>query len=160
MIEYRSTQNLFELYSIQQYIKTVDVYYPDFNNWYVNTVVPGVVSGKTHAIVAEDDQQFVGVILCRSQNAKIQCIRVMPSYANRGIGLHLIDRALHKINQDKPVVTVPEELINDYSRILVNRYAFDLSTVAKGKYRPKRLEYVFNDSDSRELKQTTPYGTY
>ena len=47
-------------------------------------------------------------------------------------------------------------MINDYSRIFVNRYDFDLSHVYKGLYRKGKLEYEFNGG--KTLTEKTLYG--
>ena len=78
-----------------------------------------------------------------NDETKLRCIRVHQEYANKGIGVKLIDTALSIIG-DKPLVSVSEELIHSYSRIFVNRYGFKLTEVLKGKYRQNKLEYYFN----------------
>ena len=46
-------------------------------------------------------------------------------------------------------------MINDYSRIFVNRYGFDLTHVYKNLYLKNNLEYEFNGR--KELKIKTNY---
>ena len=52
--------------------------------------------------------------------------------------------SIELLEDEKPVVTVAEEMIHLYSRSFVNRYGFELTDVNKGLYRPKKLEYCFN----------------
>ena len=43
-------------------------------------------------------------------------------------------------------------MINDYSRIFINRYNFDLTHVYKGLYRKNKLEYEFNGNKTLKFK--------
>lgn len=96
-------------------------------------------------IIAEENHQIIGVLLAKKGiEDKLRCIRVRPEYINKGVGCQLIDRALRNLSNDKPVVSVSEELIHNYSKIFVNRYDFILDDVQRGTYRDNKLEYFFN----------------
>lgn len=152
-ITYRVTKNIFDCRSVYDLTASVDVYYPEFQNWFWNKVVPTVITGDSEIIVAEEHDQMVGVIMTKGgDDPKIRCLRVREDYANRGIGIHLLDKGLKAVNSDKPIITVPEERIHDLSRILVNRFSFDLLRVEKGLYRPGKLEYQFNGKDDQKIK--------
>ena len=60
------------------------------------------------------------------------------------LGITLMDRMLETLECTKPLATVSEEMLHQYSRIFVKRYGFSLDDVAKGAYRPRKLEYYFN----------------
>lgn len=64
----------------------------------------------------------------------------------------MIDQSLKELNNDKPVVSVAEEMINDFSRIFVNRYDFDMTYVYKNLYRKNKLEYEFNGKNDLKKK--------
>ena len=74
----------------------------------------------------------------------MQCVRVADSVSNSGLGITLMDRMLETLECTKPLATVSEEMLHQYSRIFVKRYGFSLDDVAKGAYRPRKLEYYFN----------------
>jgi len=161
MVTYSSSKSLVDLHSAYECIKSIRNYYPNFDDWYVNKMIPDVIGGDGVLILAREKDTVVGVGLGRSGNVpKLRCIRVDPMIANRGIGLHIIDRLLTSLNASKPVVTVSEEMMHTYSRIFVNRYDFSLTNVEKGMYRKGKIEYVFNDNLKREIQQPTPYGLY
>lgn len=157
MIEYRLSTSLGDCSAACEFARHVDVYYPGFVEWYWNKVVPGVLLGQNELLIAEDKETIVGLSLFKRDpvDPKFRCLRVDPRYEGRGIGIHLIDRTLRALDHDRPSITVPEEKINDLSRILVNRYDFDLMQVDKGLYRQGKLEYVFNQKIDHRLK--TPY---
>jgi len=156
VISYRISKSLFDCYKAFELTSGLDVFYPDFNDWYWNKVVPSTMTGDSEVILAEHLDQVVGVALVkRGEEPKLRCLRVRPEYVGRGVGVHLIDRSLKQLGCDKPMVTVPEEKINELSRIMVNRFDFDLSHVDRGLYRPGKLEYQFNGKANQRLK--SPY---
>lgn len=156
MITYRVTQSLVDCYRAFPLVANLDTYYPDFSNWYWNKAVPGTMTGSDFVVLAEDGDEVVGAALAKGGEAsKLRCVRVLPRLKGRGLALHLIDRALTRLGSDRPELTVPEELIHDYSRMLVNRYSFSLEHIAKGLYRPGKLEYQFNSQRDQRVK--SPY---
>lgn len=124
-------------------------YYPDFEFWFVNKCMPGILVGSDILLLAKEHEQIIGVALgkARDNETKLRCVRVLPSYQNRGTGWHLVDRMLRELDDDKPHCTVSEEMFHTYSRAFINHYGFDLSRVEKGAYRRNKLEYVFNNAE-------------
>lgn len=127
-------------------MRSLDDLYPGFEYWYVNTVVPGVVLGRDQLLIAKDAGRIVGVALGKrsEEETKLRCVRVLPEFENRGLGIRLIDRMIDVLECDKPHCTVAEEMLHQYSRAFVQRYGFALTAVDKGRYRRGRLEYAFN----------------
>lgn len=150
MIEYQKTTRLADAILTKGVLDSLETYYPDFGYWYVNKCMPGIVTGSDSLIVAKDHGQIVGVALGKKHpdETKLRCVRVLPQYQNKGIGLHLVDRMLRDLDDDKPHCTVSEELMHQYSRAFINLFKFNLSSVDKGLYRPNKLEYVFNGSNA------------
>lgn len=145
MTVYRAARTLVDFHRVYTLLGSLENYYPDFPTWYWSRAVPDVLHGPGSILMAERAGDVIGVAMGRSgQDPKLRCVRVAPDYAGRGLAMYLIDRALGAIGADRPEFTVPEELIHDYSRIMVNRYGFDLTRVEKGLYRRGRLEYQFN----------------
>lgn len=127
-------------------LRTLNEYYRDFEHWYVNTVVPGLVLGNDIMLLAVEGQNIAGVALGKRTDGetKLRCVRVLPEFQHTGVGIKLIDRMIDTLECEKPHCTVSEEMIHLYSRAFVNRYGFELNDVQKGKYRPGKLEYMFN----------------
>lgn len=145
MITYRTTRSLLEGLSVLPMLQHLNNDYPGFSDWFVNTSLPDVVTGNSTMLLAENGSEIVGVGLVKNEDQKkIRCIRVLPHWQRRGIGIHLIERCLRILDCDRPLVTVSEGMINDFARPLVNHFDFKLNHVAKGLYRPGKLEYVFN----------------
>lgn len=145
MITYRETRNINDCLRAKLVIGPFNELYPNFDDWYINKAVPDIFYGHGSLILAENGDEIVGAILGKKDEPKIRCLRVVPGYQNKGIALHLIDRMLKTIGNDKPLVTVAEPMLHGLSRILVNRYDFNMTSVHKGLYKPKILEYFFNE---------------
>ncbi len=140
------SKSLVSAFSVLPMLRSLDALYPGFDHWYVNTVVPGVVTGDDTLLVAREGARTVGVALGKRQanETKLRCVRVLPEYQASGLGIRLIDRMLEELECDKPACSVAEEMLHSYSRAFVTRYGFSLDDVRKGAYRAGRLEYYFN----------------
>lgn len=146
MIHYEITRRLTDAILAKGMLDGLESYYPGFQFWYVNKCMPGIVLGPDILIVAREHGQIVGICIGKKRDGevKLRCVRVLPHYQNRGVGLQLIDRMLRALNNDKPYCTVPEELMHTYSRPFINHYGFSLDRVDRGPYRKGVLEYGFN----------------
>ena len=127
-------------------VRDLSASYPGFARWYAEKVLPDLASGAGTMTLAEQDGEVVGLALGKRtpSETKLRCIRVVPRLRGRGLGPRLIDGALAQLGCDRPLCTVPEEMLHEYATTFVNRYGFSLTEVARGMYRESRLEYVFN----------------
>lgn len=146
MINYRWSNNKNDLIRGYHIIRDLTESYPEFDNWYMNKIIPDVQTGTGLLLLAEEHDQIIGIGIGKktATETKLRCLRVIPSYQHRGIGQQLIDRMLKKLDCDKPLVTVAHDMIHNYARPFVNYYHFDLTEVQKGTYIKDKLEYVFN----------------
>jgi len=142
---YRSPKSIIDLHIVLNILKPISSIYPDFESWYWDKVIPGVILGQDEIIIAENKYEIIGMsIIKKGFENKLRALRIEEKYQKRGLALHLIDESLKRLNVDKPLVSVSEEMINEYSRIFVNKYNFDLTHVYNGLYRKGSLEYKFN----------------
>lgn len=120
--------------------------YPEFNQW-LSKLTPG---DDTPILTAHRNGNLVGICIGKKtiEETKLRMIRVHPDFQKTGLGIRMIDSMLGLLECDKPHVTVPEEMLHQFSRPFINRYGFDLDEVAKGMYRKGKLEYVFNLANS------------
>lgn len=150
---FRKINNFTELLLLQNDLNYLDNYYPDFDNWYINKVIPGIICGSNNCLVIENKSSIIGISLFNSH--KLQAIRIYPNYQQHGYGFRLLDETLKQMDCDKPLCTVAEEMLHLYSRMFINHYKFTLPVVEKGLYRQNKLEYIFNEDVDLRLK--TPY---
>lgn len=150
MIHYRTTNSLTEAFIAKQKLLDLEQFYPDFNYWFSNKCLPGIVIGTDKLIIAKHDEQIIGIAIGKDSvdEKKLRCVRVRPDYQQRGVGIHLVDKMLRAIDCDKPIATVSEEMLHDFARPFVNHFNFDLTSVNKGMYRRGKLEYIFNEDRS------------
>lgn len=144
--QFRTSNKLVDISQALTFLNGLDSYYPDFHFWFVNKYMPSILVGNSSLILAESRSGLVGLALLKNEKyeKKIRCVRVSPGLQGRGLAVHLMDKALTVLDCDKPSLSVPEELLHDWSRILVNRFDFDVCQVSKGTYRKNKLEYWFN----------------
>lgn len=156
MITFIQPKNILYLKHTFDILKPLSSFYPDFNNWYWDKVVPGVLLGEDKLIVMKKNEQVAGVsILKDREEKKLRCLRISPEFQQKGMGLYLIDESLKVLDSDKPLCSVSEEMMHDFSRIFINRYEFDLTHVYNNLYRKGKLEYEFNGT--KFLKEKSVY---
>lgn len=145
-MNFRYAETMIDFYYAYETIKGIGTNYPDFHYWFWNKVVTGVSLGEDKIIMGYHKNDLVGVSIIKDTptEKKLRAVRIQDTFQQKGYGLHLIDRSLKDLNDDKPICSVAETMINDFSRIFVNRYDFDLVRVHKGLYLPRTLEYQFN----------------
>lgn len=153
-IVFKTANTIPELHIAFNIVKPISNLYPDFSNWYWDKVVPGIILGDDKVIIAENNGNIIGVSMIKDGNEKkIRAIRVNEKYQKKGYGLHLIDYSLKLLNESKPIASVADEMINEYSRMFINRYDFDMTHVYNGLYRKNHLEYEFNGN--KKLNEKT-----
>lgn len=146
MIHYEQGKTLTDALVAFRLLDGMDNLYPDFSYWFTNRVMPGVIVGSDILMLAKDRYQVIGVGLGKRNRheTKLRCIRVIPEYQNRSVGIHLVERMLRTLDSNRPSCTVAEEMFHQFSRPFINHFDFNLTRVEKGMYRPGKLEYVFN----------------
>ncbi len=126
-------------------IKDLDNYYPNFNKWYFDKFIPSVFLNKDKALVMKKKDEIIGLALLKTgKEIKLRALRIQKKYQIKGYGLYLLDEALKTLDHPLPHCTVAEELINDYSRVFINRYGFKLDYIERNLYRKGKNEYLFN----------------
>lgn len=142
-----------ELFKVLEIVRPISSMYPNFEDWFWNKVVPGVINGEDKIIIGLKNGNIVGVSMLKNHGEKkLRALRVNDIYQKKGYGLYLIDKSLEILETEKPLVSVSEEMINDYSRIFINRYNFSMTHVYKGLYRKRILEYEFNGQEKLNKK--------
>ena len=142
-----------ELFKVLEIVRPISSMYPGFEDWFWNKVVPGVINEEDKIIIGLKNGNMVGVSMLKNHGEKkLRALRVNDIYQKRGYGLYLIDKSLEILGTDKPLVSVSEEMINEYSRIFINRYNFSMTHVYKGLYRKGILEYEFNGQEELNKK--------
>lgn len=120
-------------------------YYPNFESWLSDRVVAESVNGRRKVFVARrDDGRIVGAAIAkRGAETKLCTLRICPTARHLGLAQALAKAAFHWMREDRPLFTVPEELMLEFSPLLY-KWKFRLEQELPGYYRPGMQEYVFN----------------
>jgi len=102
--------------------------YPNIDIWY-NKVITEINNHPKNremfiCLSNEDDLLSISglMILKKAYDEKKICtLRVKENHQKRGIGSELIQKALDFLETDKPLITVPEESVEVFSKIF-NKY--------------------------------------
>jgi len=157
-MEYKLATSLLELEQAYRILLKLGETYPDFSDWYWNKVIPSVMLNNDKVILAYRKNMLVGISIIKNGiENKLRALRISPQYQNNGYGLHLLDYSLKLLEDDKPVVSVAEDNLHQFSRIFINRYDFDMTYVHKGLYMPGKLEYQFNGNKESLVKKSIYY---
>lgn len=158
-MDFRYAESYVDLYTTYNIITKLEESYPDFNSWYWNKVVPGVVLGNDKIIIGSIKDEVVGVSILKDNGheKKIRALRIEDRFQKRGYGIGMIDKSLEELMCDKPLVSVSQDLLHHYSRIFINRYDFDMTYVHKGLYHRDKLEYQFNGLEKSLKEQNLPF---
>lgn len=119
--------------------------YPGFDDWYWQTVVPGIDTGERRLTSVERDGRVVGVgISKRSNSEKKMCtIWVDPEFEGTGLGIRLMKDSMRWLGTDKPLATVSQSRMPAFAQIMA-RLGYDLTQVLPDYYVDGQSEFVFN----------------
>jgi hypothetical protein len=125
----------------------VSDFYPDFQPWFFNRVVPGLHRGERSILTTELEGTLAGVAICKYSGIerKLCTLWVAPKLRGRGLADELALRAFDWLDTDRPLFTVPEEGLIEFTG-LVRAWDFPSPTAYPNLYRRGRTEYVFNGS--------------
>lgn len=158
-MEFKLATSMVQLSQTYNILKQLGDYYPDFHYWFYNKVVPGVNLNKDKVILGYSRNKLVGVSIIKDDNSekKLRALRIAPEFQKNGYGLYLMDKSLELLKTDKPLLSVSQDMLHDFSRLFIERYEFDLTRVHKNLYKKGKLEYQFNGEKDSLVKSGLPY---
>ena len=122
--------------------------YPEFYSWFYDKVVPELSNGSREVFIAQTPLSFgkVNGVLILKKNCsekKICTLYVDEKSRLNGIGQRFIDIAFNELNTDKPLITVSDNRISDFSRLL-KKNNFEIVDSLSNYYSENHVEYTFN----------------
>lgn len=122
--------------------------YPDFLNWYVTKVQPGMKDGTRKVFVvapASDLNEIAAVMILKNteEEKKISTLCVMKKYRSRGLGRRLINLAISVLKDERPLITVSALHIEEFMPILED-FGFDCYETYADYYKRGITEYSYN----------------
>lgn len=124
--------------------------YPDYRNWFQTVQVPGLFDGTRNIIVAHIEDRIVGFVSLKKTKTekKICTFYVEKSFQRNRIGTLLATRAVDYLEEEKPLITIPADKLNEFIRI-AERYNWQITDIKENLYRTTAPEVIVNG----ELKQ-------
>ncbi|QIM69073.1 GNAT family N-acetyltransferase [Basfia succiniciproducens] len=124
--------------------------YPDISNWY-NKVIQEIKINPNNremfiSLSNENNSLSIsGLMILKNhlEEKKICTLRIKDSYQKKGIGSELLEIAFGFLDTKKPLITVPEESVDIFSRIF-NKYGFEKKDEIPDLYRKNKIEYIYN----------------
>lgn len=121
------------------------LFYPEFNSWVSNTVVPGIITGERSIILEYRKDTLAGLAILKDSSVekKLCCLQVMPEFQGSGIGLTLFEKSFELLNTKNPLLSVSEEQKENFLK-LFKYYGFEFGENYHNYYRPLKNELSFN----------------
>lgn len=140
--EYKEVHN--EL-AIFRFLYEAKNYYPSFDSWYFQKVIPEARIGKREIISEVRDGKIVGVMILKntSEEKKICSLRVSDEFQNHGLGVRMFEKAFKILETDKPFLTVSEEKLPSFQKIFTY-FQFTQTERLENYYREGKKEFSFN----------------
>ncbi len=124
--------------------------YPDYRTWYQTIQIPGIYNGTRNIIIAHIKERIVGFISLKktSEEKKICTFYVEKNFRRNKIGMLLAAKAVEYLEEDKPLITIPLDKLNEFAHIAA-KYDWQISDIKENLYRLNNPEVIVNG----ELKQ-------
>lgn len=121
------------------------LFYPEFNSWVSNIVIPGIIAGERSIILEYRQGDLAGLAILKDSFAekKLCCLQVMPKFQGSGIGLSLFEKSFELLNTESPLLSISEEQRSNFAKIF-KYYGFEFSETYHQYYRPLKNELSFN----------------
>jgi acetyltransferase (GNAT) family protein len=127
------------------YLTEAKKYYPDFEKWFFNIVVPEVEVGDRHLLIETRDDYVAGIAIVKAIDEKKLCtLRVVDRFQGTGLGIRLFERCFEALETDSPFLTISEEKLPAFQRIF-DYYGFEMTSIKSDVYRKGKKEYFFNE---------------
>lgn len=127
-------------------LKSAELYYPNFKDWYYSKVVPDILLNNRSLLIEQRQKDIAGIAIIKNtiQEKKLCTLKIIDHYQNRGIGLKLFEKTFEALETTKPLLTVSEEKMVEFQKIF-KYYDFKLTSIKKDLYRTGKVEFIFNE---------------
>lgn len=131
---------------IKDFLSCMSCDYPNFDHWLekiqsqLNTDIRSIIICKSSG---DDDILGVSILKKYSKENKICTLRVVNKCQRMHIGSRLLEMSLRILDDEKPLITVSEDHVNEFSTLL-KRYGFVYMNKVKSLYIKGKYEYFYN----------------
>lgn len=126
-------------------IAQLDRFYPQFSTWFCSKAVASNGAEERAFFVSRNGKKLGGVAIAKRSpyERKLCTLWVAPERRTSGVASDLAEQAFLWLGTQRPLFTVPEEVMGDFSSLL-NAWRFDQYRLLNGYYRSGMREFVFN----------------
>ena len=119
--------------------------YPDYKQWFINTQIPGLYDNTRNIIIAHINNRIVGFVSLKKtpQEKKICTFYVEKNFRKNKIGTILAEKAIEYLEEERPLITIPMNKLNDFIRI-GNRFNWQITDIKENLYRINNPEVIVN----------------
>lgn len=123
--------------------------YPDYKSWFLTTQVPGLYDNTRNIIIAHVKDKIVGFVsLKKTQEEKKICtFYVEKNFRRNKIGTILVERAINYLEDEKPLITIPFNKLNEFTRI-GEKLSWEITDIRENMYRADIPEVIVNGNAS------------
>lgn len=135
-----------EMSDIKSTVLSLKENYPKISLWFRNKVEPDIHDGNRSVILAKSGEDIAGFSILKNEQKekKICTFYVSPEYRGFGIANNLFQESFHVLGTTKPLMTIPENRIDSFSKYL-DEFNFELAS-REYTYQNNTKELVFNGS--------------
>jgi len=123
------------------FISFLDNFYPEFNLWFYEKVVPGLMSGEREIFCAIEDDEVIGVAITKRtcHESKICTLYVDKAHRGKGVGALLVKTSADWLQTDVPTFSAPLSVYGE-----VECFFKKTGLVVIKKRRVEQSEVVYN----------------
>ena len=126
-----------EIYLLTDYNKSQ---YPEYYKWFFSKNIPRVINGSGDIIFYLDGLEVVGISILKNDDEKKLCtFMVNPEYRKMGHSKLLLEDSFEYLKTEKPVITIPEFRIDEFSSI-IDAYGWEETSIIDNYY-SKEIEF-------------------
>lgn len=131
--------------TILDVFKTMDIKYPNFDDWYGKIFVEVLMGNvRREMVLALDGTKIAGILILKDMDGekKICNIVVLPEYRKQGIATALFEMAFEYLGTQKPMISIAQDLVPSFAA-LIRKYKFKLTNIDY-TYSQHKIEFYYN----------------
>lgn len=131
--------------TILDVFKTMDIKYPNFDDWYGKIFVEVLMGNvRREMVLALDGTKIAGILILKDMDGekKICNIVVLPEYRKQGVATALFEMAFEYLGTQKPMISIAQDLVPSFAA-LIRKYKFKLTNIDY-TYSQHKIEFYYN----------------
>lgn len=137
-------KNNFYLNKVYSFLELLEDEYPNFKEWYFNNIfINNKLLQDRSLILKVYKNEICAVSIIKHSEDKICTFRVTEKFHGLSIGTKLMEDSIRIIGNNRPLITVSEDRLNQFTPIL-KKFDFKLYATYSNYYKLNKTEFSFN----------------